>query len=80
MSVSGDPQIRVGTVLYGYCRGYLQKAYLDTARVEAVGADWLVARDPEGRVYFAELETDQDWQALLEDSEQERLKRLAEEA
>jgi hypothetical protein len=40
-------------VLYGYCGGHFSNTYGDK-RVEAVGADWVVARDNYGNVYLAE--------------------------
>lgn len=36
--------LRVGDPLYGYCGGYFGDSYWDK-RVEAIGADWVVARD-----------------------------------
>ena len=41
--------IAVGAVLFGYCGGYFGReiqAY-DVKRVEAIGADWVVARSVE---------------------------------
>lgn len=50
--------ILVGTVLYGYCGGHFGRDSYDNKRVEAIGADWLVARDSDGHVYFFEGDTD----------------------
>ena len=36
--------IRVGTVLHGYCGGMFWDSH-DCKRVEAIGADWVVARE-----------------------------------
>lgn len=45
--------VRVGTVLYGFCGGYFGRDSYRTKRVEAVGADWVVAREESGGVVFA---------------------------
>lgn len=38
----------VGTMLYGFCNGYFGRDSYGNKRVEAVGADWLVARGVDG--------------------------------
>jgi len=47
--------LRVGDVLYGFCGGSFgsdfAKSY-DDKRVEAIGADWVVARDTDGEPLF----------------------------
>lgn len=43
----------VGTMLYGYCNGFFGKYSFDDKRIEAIGADWLVARDIDGVPLFA---------------------------
>lgn len=46
--------VRVGTILYGYCGGVFGRDSYDEKRVEAVGADWVVARcSLRGTVEFA---------------------------
>lgn len=46
--------IRVGTILYGYCGGYFGRDSYNDKRVEAVGADWVVAREEDsGHVVLA---------------------------
>lgn len=46
--------IRVGTMLYGFCGGYFGRDSYYDKRVEAVGADWVVAREEDnGQVVFA---------------------------
>jgi len=37
--------IRTGTLLYGYCDGWFGRDSYETKRVEAFGADWVVARE-----------------------------------
>jgi hypothetical protein len=37
--------LRVGDVLYGFCGGYFGRDSYNDKRVEAVGADWVVARE-----------------------------------
>jgi hypothetical protein len=49
--------IRVGDKLYGFCGGYFGRdSYADKV-VEAVGADWIVARDENDVVVFASFDT-----------------------
>lgn len=46
--------LRIGDVLDGYCGGHFGRTYTDK-RVEAIGADWVVARDVEtGKPHFAD--------------------------
>ena len=46
--------IRVGTVLHGYCVGQFSGSY-SCKRVEAIGADWVVARTLDrGEALFAD--------------------------
>lgn len=45
--------IRIGTLLYGFCGGYFGGDSYEDKRVEAVGVDWVVAREIEsGRICF----------------------------
>lgn len=44
-------EIRVGTRLYGYCGGCFGRDSYDDKRVEAIGADWLIARGDGGSVW-----------------------------
>lgn len=37
--------IRVGTVLYGFCSGNFGRDSYEDKRVEAISADWVVARE-----------------------------------
>lgn len=66
--------VRVGTVLYGFCSGHFGRNSYDDKRVEAIGADWVVARNmlsnwPEYAVcdveeleeYTTRKEEDDDW-------------------
>lgn len=43
--------IRIGSLLYGYCGGCFGSSYKDK-RVEAVGTDWVVAREVRGEPVF----------------------------
>jgi len=47
----------VGTMLYGFCGGHFGRDSYESKRVEAVGADWVVCRDEDGGLWFAEGET-----------------------
>lgn len=46
-------EIRVGARLYGFCGGSFGRDSYDNKRVEAVGADWCVARQDDGEVVFS---------------------------
>ena len=45
--------IRVGSMLYGYCGGAFGRMEYGPNRVEAIGADWVVARNAQGEPVFA---------------------------
>ena len=47
----------VGTVLYGYCNGYFGRDSYADKRIEAVGTDWIVARDEYGKIHFADFDS-----------------------
>lgn len=47
-------RLYVGSVLVGYCAGHFGRDSYDKKRVEALGADWVVAREIDsGQVLFA---------------------------
>lgn len=46
-------QLLPGDELLGYCSGYFGRDSYETKRVEAVGADWVVAREEDGSVVLA---------------------------
>lgn len=47
--------IFIGSILYGFCNGYFGRDNYEDKRVEAIGADWIVARGVEsGRPFFAD--------------------------
>lgn len=41
-------QLRVGQMLYGFCGGSFGRDSYDDKRVEAIAADWVVCRCPDG--------------------------------
>ena len=45
----------IGRLIYGYCNGYFGRGSYYTKRIEAEGADWIVARelDPDAKPQFA---------------------------
>ena len=48
--------LKIGQMIYGYCGGIFGRefnAYKDK-RVEAIGVDWVVLRDEDGDIHFAE--------------------------
>lgn len=48
--------LRVGQVLDGFCGGYFGRDSYSPKRVEAMGVDWVVVRNDEGRVECAFVE------------------------
>lgn len=42
-----------GDVLHGYASGVFGRDHYDCCRIEAVGPDWIVARDEDGDLSFA---------------------------
>jgi len=53
-----ETPLRVGDFLTGFCGGAFGRDYGDDARVEAIGADWVVVRDDGGNVWFSEGDPD----------------------
>lgn len=45
--------IGIGTKLYGFCNGFFGRDSYDTKTIEAIGSDWVVARDSDGIPTFA---------------------------
>ena len=43
----------VGAILYGFCNGEFGRDSYDDKRIEAVGVDWVVARNKRGEPEFA---------------------------
>lgn len=48
--------MHVGSILYGYCGGYFNGDSGYDKRIEVIGADYIVARDDMGRLYFCDLQ------------------------
>jgi dTDP-4-amino-4,6-dideoxygalactose transaminase len=46
-------EIRIGTILYGYCNGWLDDDYWGEKVIEAIGPDWVIARNEKGEPLFA---------------------------
>lgn len=46
--------LRIGDVLYGFCAGYFGSNSYEDKRVEAIGSDWVIARDEDGLVHMAD--------------------------
>lgn len=51
--VSKASVLRIGDMLYGFCNGFFGRDSYGDKRVEAIGSDWVVARDERGRAEFA---------------------------
>lgn len=68
--------ILVGQLLEGFCRGCFGRNSYEDKRVEAVGVDWIVARDSNSEVVFA---YDKDIHEILEEDVRETLEREKEE-
>lgn len=54
--------LRIGHLLSGFCAGHFGRDSYGEKRVEAIGADWVIVRNDEGRPEFADC----DPQELLE--------------
>lgn len=46
--------LRVGDKIGGFCGGAFGRDFWGDATVEAIGSDWVVARDGHGEVWFTE--------------------------
>jgi hypothetical protein len=46
----------IGTMLYGFCNGYFGCGSYEDKIIEAVGVDWIVARDSTGHPVFAKFD------------------------
>lgn len=58
---------RVGMKLYGYCGGAFSDSYQDK-RIEAIGEDWIVAREISSeRVLFESFSNHEELEALVEE-------------
>ncbi len=57
----------IGTTLWGYCNGFFGRDSYSPKRVEALGVDWVVARqlDEEAAPEFASFDTPTDLSAYL---------------
>jgi hypothetical protein len=62
-----DKMLRIGSVLHGYCNGYFGRDGYGAKRVEAIGADWLVARDICGIPTFAQFKSQEELERLTEE-------------
>ena len=45
--------LKVGQMLYGYCRGVFGRDSYGDKRIEAIGFDWIVVREEKGYPNFA---------------------------
>jgi hypothetical protein len=50
--MSGGP-LKIGDVIHGFAQGGFGRDHYDCVKIEAAGADWIVARDADGDVAFA---------------------------
>ncbi len=58
--------VLIGTILYGYCRGYFGRDAYDDKRIEGIGVDWIVAREIESQsLHFAEFESENEMLSLI---------------
>jgi hypothetical protein len=75
------PFLQIGELLYGFCGGYFGRDSYGTKRVEAVGIDWVVAREEgSGEVVLAtptdsDIEGFHDHLRQLSDRDKEYLSR-----
>lgn len=45
--------LKVGQMLYGYCRGVFGRDSYGDKRIESLGFDWIVVREEDGTPNFA---------------------------
>jgi len=58
----------VGKMLYGNCKGYFTGEYFDrNRRIEAIGSDWIVARNGIGEVCFASFDEVDNMEELIKE-------------
>jgi len=48
--------LKIGQLVYGFCGGIFGREFnsYGNKRVEAIGFDWIVLRDEDGNIHFAE--------------------------
>lgn len=56
---------KVGMMLYGYCTGYFGSYSFCDKRIEAVGIDWIVARDGDGYLHFAYFDRPEEMDNMI---------------
>lgn len=56
---------RIGMILFGYCDGYFGRDSYGDKRIEALGADWVVVREEDGRPNFAGFESSKEMEERL---------------
>ena len=52
--------------LYGYCQGYFGRDSHETKVIEAIGPDWVVVRETDGRPNFASFDDKEEMVECLE--------------
>ena len=63
------PHLLTGQVLYGYCGGWFGRDSYANKRIEAIGIDWVVAREGEDVVFAS---GDDIHQELMEYTDREK--------
>lgn len=64
------PPLRIGDVLAGFCGGAFGRDYWsDEGRVEAIGSDWTIVRDDNGRSGWPGATQSGSWSTGREPSE-----------
>jgi len=48
-------EIKIGTVLHGFCNGFFGRDSYNDKVIEGIGKDWVVARDECGNAVFADF-------------------------
>jgi hypothetical protein len=58
----------IGKKIYGFCNGFFGRSSYSDKIIEAIGHDWVVARDPENHeVYFADFKDSNQRDSYLKD-------------
>ena len=71
-----EDEMYVGTILYGFCNGYFGRDSYEDKRIEAIGADWIVARDEYGHIHMATFDNTKEMEVKIAEWSKESEKML----
>jgi len=59
--------LQIGMTLHGFCGGAFGRDSYATKRIEALGPDWIIARDNEGNVHIAIFDNQAHMESFVRD-------------